>query len=110
MRVSLRMRFALLAGSLVLAVAAIVALDGYLTMRDSLLSRAELEARDQAGRLAGLVDNPATNGERAGAGSNQVDINDPALTGGLAAPELVIEVSRPNGKLIQASDQRRHAR
>jgi signal transduction histidine kinase len=107
------MRFALLAGGLVLAVAAIVALDGYLTMRDSLLSRAELEARDQAARLAGLVDLPSTKAEQAGAsqtGANQVDISDQALTGGLSAAEFVIEVHRPSGTLIQASQLPRHAR
>jgi signal transduction histidine kinase len=112
MRVSLRTRFALLAGSLVLAVAAFVALDGYLTMRHSLLSRAEREARDQARQLVALIDVPATTGERAGvnqAGANQVDITDRTLTSTLSAPGFVIEVNRPNGSVIQASELVHHA-
>jgi signal transduction histidine kinase len=112
MRVSLRMRFALLAGSLVLAVAAIVALGGYLTMRHSLLSGARKEARDQARRLGALVDVPTAAGDRAGASqanTNQVDISDRSLTAGLS-PEFVIEVNRPSGRLIQTSQLPRHAR
>jgi signal transduction histidine kinase len=112
MRVSLRMRFALVAGALVLMVAMLVALDGYLTMRHSLLSRAQREASGQALYLARLVDVPAINNGAAGtgeqaaanqAGGNQVDISDRALTSGLSAPGFLIEVSRPTGLLIQAS-------
>jgi signal transduction histidine kinase len=97
-RSSLRARFALLAGALVLAVGSLVALGGYLTMRHALLSRAEREARDQAGQLAATVD---TSG--ASARTNQVDITDPSLTHELPAPGFIVEVTGPTGAPIQSS-------
>jgi hypothetical protein len=100
-RGSLRARFALLAGALVLAVATLVALGGYLTMRHALLSRAERAARDQARQLAATVDTPSAQG--ASANANQVDIADPALTHELAPPGFIVEVTGPMGAPIQAS-------
>ena len=112
---SLRARFALTAGLLVLAVASLAALGGYLAMRTSLLDRAARAAEGQARQLAALVDIPspngvqeptgATNGQATQAGNhgNRVDITDPSLTHELAMPGTLIEVDRPNGALIQAS-------
>lgn len=101
MRSSLRARFALLAGALVLGVAALVALGGYLTMRHALLSRAEREAQDQATQLAATIDTSSAPG--ASARANQVDITDPSLTHELPAPGFVVEVTGPTGAPIQAS-------
>jgi signal transduction histidine kinase len=112
---SLRARFALLAGLLVLAVASLAALGGYLAMRASLLDRAARTAGGQARQLAALVDVPppagaeqptgATNDQATQAGNqgNRVDITDPTLTHELAIVGTLIEVDRPNGALIQAS-------
>jgi signal transduction histidine kinase len=112
---SLRARFALLAGLLVLAVASLAALGGYLAMRASLLDRAARTAGGQARQLAALVDVPppagaeqptgATNDQATQAGNqgNRVDITDPTLTHELAMAGTFIEVARPNGALIQAS-------
>jgi signal transduction histidine kinase len=97
-RLSLRVRFALLAGLLVLVVAALAAFAGYLAMRSSLYDRAARTAQGQARQLAALVDVNAANGA-----SNQVDITDRTLTHELALPGTLIEVARPNGTLIQAS-------
>lgn len=115
MLLSLRARLALLAGLLVLAVASLAALGGYLAMRGSLLHRVARTAESQARQLAAIVDLPSPNGaeERAGgvdvrtaqAGNqgNRVDITDPTLTHELAMPGTLIEVDRPTGALIQAS-------
>jgi signal transduction histidine kinase len=112
---SLRARFALLAGLLVLAVASVAALGGYLAMRGSLLDRAARTAQGQARQLAVLVDVPVPGGSEEPAGANvgqpgnsgnqgnRVDITDPTLTHELAMPGTLIEVDRPNGTLIQAA-------
>jgi signal transduction histidine kinase len=112
---SVRARFALLAGVLVLAVASLAALGGYLAMRASLLDRAAQTAGGEARQLAALVDVPssngaeeptgATNGQATQAGNqgNRVDITGPTLTHELAMAGTLIEVDRPNGALIQAS-------
>jgi methyl-accepting chemotaxis protein len=119
MMLSLRARFALLAGLLVLAVASLAALGGYLAMRASLLDRAARTADGQARQLAALVDVPSanqaqeptpdTNGQATQAGNqgNRVDITDPTLTHELAMAGTLIEVDRPNGALIQASNPAR---
>ena len=101
MMLSLRARFALLAGLLVLAVASLVAVGGYLAMRASLLDRAARSAQGQARQLAALVDVPSGNG--ADSQSNRVDITDPTLTHELAFPGALIEVRRPDGALIQTA-------
>jgi two-component system sensor histidine kinase MprB len=101
MTLTLRARFALLAGLLVLVVASMVAMAGYATMRSSLLHRAARSADSQARRLAQLVDSPS---QPADAHSNQVDITDQALTHGLGDAGTMIEVHRPSGGLIQASE------
>jgi signal transduction histidine kinase len=115
MRLSLRARFALLAGMLVLAVASLAALGGYLTMRASLLHRAARTADGQARQLAALVDVPSANpaeqqpggvdaqAVQAGSQGNRVDITDPTLTHELAMPGTMVQIDRPNGALIQAS-------
>jgi signal transduction histidine kinase len=101
MRLSLRARFALLAALLVLVVASLVALGGYLALRHSLLGQAERQARNQARQLVGLVDIPLA---QAGQGQgNRVDITDPALTQELSAPGLIVQINRPGGAPIQAS-------
>lgn len=105
MRLSLRARFALLAAVLVLVVASLVALGGYLTLRHSLLGQAERQARNEAAKLAGLIDIPATSASDEGQ-SNRVDITDTALTRELSTSGLVIEISGPHGALIQASPGR----
>jgi signal transduction histidine kinase len=106
MRLSLRARFAVLTALLVLVVASLVALGGYLTLRHSLFGQVERQARNQAGQLVGLVDIPSANGQEQG---NRVDIADPALTHELSAPGLVVEINRAGGALIQASAGRRSA-
>jgi hypothetical protein len=103
-RSSLRARFALLAGALVLAVATLVALGGYLTMRHALLVRAEHEANNLAGQLAAMVETSSSQGTSANA--NLVDIRDPALTQQLLAPGYTVEVSGPSGEPIQSSATR----
>jgi signal transduction histidine kinase len=101
MRLSLRARFALLAALLVLTVASLVALGGYLALRHSLLGQVERQARTQARQLVGLVDIPSAQaGQEQG---NRVDITDPALTHELSAPGLIVEINRADGALIQAS-------
>jgi signal transduction histidine kinase len=107
MRSSLRVRFALLAGALVLVVATLVALGGYLAMRHALLGRAEREARNQARQLAAMVETTPVQG--AAGNANLVDISDRALTQQLLAPGYIVEVSGPNGALIQASRTRSYA-
>ena len=107
MILSLRIRFALLTALLVLAVASLVALAGYLTMRASLVGRAAHTAQAHAQQLAALVDSPSSTGTDAQ--GNRVDITDPTLTHELAAPGAVIEVRRPSGALIQASAPRNAA-
>jgi signal transduction histidine kinase len=115
---SLRFRFALLAGLLVLAVASLAALGGYLAMRASLLDRAARTAQGQAQQLAALVDVPSANGPeeptggadvqaQAGNQGNRVDITDPTLTHELALPAALVRVDRPDGALIQASTRAR---
>jgi signal transduction histidine kinase len=103
MTLSLRARFALLAGLLVLVVASLVAVVGYAAMRSSLLDRAARSADSQARRLASLVDVPSQ--QPADTSSNRVDITDQALTHGLGETGTVTEVHRPNGRLIQTSGQ-----
>ena len=104
MRSSLRARFALLAGALVLAVATLVALGGYLTMRHALLVRAEREGSNLAGQLAAMVETSRSQG--ASGNANLVDIRDPALTQQLLAPGYTVEVSGPSGEPIQSSATR----
>jgi signal transduction histidine kinase len=101
MRSSLRARFALLAAGLVLVVAAMVALGGYLTMRHGLLERAEREARNQAAQIAAMVEtSPA---QSAQANANLVDIRDPALTQQRLGHGYIVVVSGPAGAPIQTS-------
>jgi signal transduction histidine kinase len=104
MRGSLRARFAVLCAALVLVVATLVALGGYLAMRDALLGRAAREARNQAGQLAAMVETSPAQG--AAANANLVDIRDPALTQQLLAPGYIVEVNGPGGALLQTSPLR----
>ncbi len=109
MKLSLRARFALLAGILVFAVASLAALGGYLAMRTSLLHRAARTAQSQAAQVATMVDVSAPTGSQDAAGAqtnnqgNTVDINDPALTHLRGVPGTLIDVRRKDGTLIQAS-------
>jgi signal transduction histidine kinase len=116
MKLSLRARFALLAGILVLAVASLAALGGYLAMRTSLLHRAARTAQSQAAQLAGLVDVPVPTGTQDAAGAprpadqannqgNRVDITDPTLTHLRGVPGTLVEVSRKDGTLLQTSSR-----
>jgi hypothetical protein len=119
MMLSLRGRFALLAGLLVLAVASLAALGGYLAMRASLLDRTGRTAGAQARQLAALVDVPSANGAAEPSGptashatqpasqANRVDITDLTLTHELAMSGTLIEVIRPNGAPIQTSSAAR---
>ncbi|HEY6398176.1 MAG TPA: HAMP domain-containing sensor histidine kinase, partial [Solirubrobacteraceae bacterium] len=109
MKLSLRARFALLAGILVFAVASLAALGGYLAMRTSLLHRAARTAQSQAAQVATMVDVSAPTGSQDAAGAqtnnqgNTVDINDPALTHLRGVPGTLIDVRRKDGTRIQAS-------
>ena len=104
--VSLRSRFALLAALLVFVIGTLVAAGGYLTLRSSLLSQAQRQARDQARQLVSLVDVPATgSGEQQG---NRVSLTDPALSHEFLRRGLAVRIERPNGRVVQASrDARR---
>lgn len=99
MRLALRTRFALLATGLVLLVASVVGLAGYLSLRGSLLSRANRSARTEALRLVGLV----ASGE--GGNGQAVDLTDSSLTGQLATPGLLVSVLSPSGRVVQASPE-----
>lgn len=99
-RLGIRARFAVISAALVLVIAALVGAGGYLSLRQSLLSRAQREAGDQARQLAALVD---VGGEGAGGQANQVDIRDPSLTHGFPRGGLLVSVIRPDGTTIQAS-------
>jgi two-component system sensor histidine kinase MprB len=96
MTLSLRARFAAAAALLVLAVASLVAVGGYLAMRASLFDRVARTADAEARQLAALADTSSLQG-------NRVDINDPTLTHELAIPGTLIEVARRDATLIQAS-------
>ena len=63
-RLGIGARFALLTAALVFAIAALVGAGAYLSLRQSLLSRAQTQAADEARRLARLVD--VGGGESAG--------------------------------------------
>ena len=97
MRLPLRARFALLATLLVLLIASLVGMAGYLSFRASLLARADRSARTEANRLAGLVDS------REGGNGQAVDLTDTSLTGQLSTPGLLVSVIRPSGAVVQAS-------
>ncbi len=99
MRLPLRVRFALLAAALVLLVASLVGLVGYLTLRSSLVSHATNEARTEAARLVGLVD---VGGAAAG---QSVDLTDSSLTHQLSTPGLQVTVARPNGSVVQSTSR-----
>jgi signal transduction histidine kinase len=100
-RLTLRARFVFLAALLVLLVGAAVGAAGYLTLRHSLIARAERQARDQARQLASLVDTPDRQGEQ----GNLVDINDPSLTHEFARAGMLITIQRTDGRPIQASSE-----
>ena len=99
MTLPLRARFALLSAALVLVVASLVGLAGYLTLCASLLGRAASTARTEATRLVGLVD--------AGAGADSagqsVDLTDSSLTRQLSTPGLRVAVARPSGSVVQST-------
>ena len=94
-RLGIRARFALLTAVLVLVISALVGAGGYLTLRHALLSRAQREADGQARQLVALVDVGGEGGDRQQA--NQVDVNDPSLTGGFTRAGLLVSVLRPDG-------------
>jgi len=100
-RLGIRARFALLTAVLVLVISALVGAGGYLTLRHALLSRAQREADGQARQLVALVDVGGEGGDRQQA--NQVDVNDPSLTGGFTRAGLLVSVLRPDGSRFQAS-------
>ena len=97
MRLPLRARFALLAAVLVLLVASLVGMAGYLSFRASLLARADRSARTEANRLAGLVASSESGDGQA------VDLTDTSLTRQLSTPGLLVSVIRPSGAVVQAS-------
>jgi two-component system, OmpR family, sensor kinase len=105
-RLSLRSRFALLAALLVLVIGALVAAGGYLTLRQSLLSQAQRQARDQARQLVSLIDvaRPRAGGEQQG---NRVGIADPALSHEFLRQGLAVRIERAGGRLIQESPEAR---
>src|SRR5207302_127748 len=86
MSLSLRARFALASGVLVVLVAAAVAAAGYLALRSSLLDDARAAATGQAAQLVHQIDTLSGN-EGAGAADgnggqgNYVDLRDPSLAG-----------------------------
>jgi signal transduction histidine kinase len=100
--IRLRTRFALLAASLVLLVASVVGLVGYLTLRHSLLTHAARTAQTEAARLVGLI------GSNSDAQGDSLDITDSALTSQLTTPGLRVEIDRATGRLIQST--RTHSR
>jgi signal transduction histidine kinase len=103
MTLPLRLRFALLAAMLVVLVASLVGLAGYLALRSSLLDRTAGTAKSEAGRLLGLVDGGGnTNGQ-------VVDITDTSLTRQLSQPGLRVEVVAPGGAVIQSAPVGGHA-
>jgi signal transduction histidine kinase len=97
-RLSVRAHFALLASGLVLAVGLGVAATGYLALRGSLLGQAARQARDQARQLSSLVDTPGADTNR-----NLVDLSDPALAHDFVGGGLLVQVTRPGGRVVQAS-------
>jgi two-component system sensor histidine kinase MprB len=101
-RLSLRVRFALLAAGLVLAVGALLGTAAYLRMRDSLYGQAERQARDQARQLAGLVDVPGAT-RAASEQGNRVDLADPSLSHDFGLAGLLVEVDRADGRVVQSS-------
>jgi two-component system OmpR family sensor kinase len=102
MRLAIGSRFALLSAGLVLAVGALVALGGYLTLRASLLDQAAGQAADQARQLAALVDLPGVT-PAPGQPQNLVDLGDPALSRDFVRGGLLVEVARPDGTVVQRS-------
>ena len=104
MRLPLRARFALLVAMLVLLVASLVGLVGYLTLRHSLLARAANTARTETARLVGLI------GTSSDAQGDSLDITDQSLTGQLSTPGLRVEVDRPSGAIVQSTGARHHQR
>jgi signal transduction histidine kinase len=106
MRSSLRLRFALASGALVVAISAGVAAAGYLSLERSLSREAARAAAGQAAALAAVVD-PASRTERgdAGAGGNGnfVDLSDPSLVRQFTRPGLWVEVLGPDGRVIRSS-------
>ncbi|HEY2439266.1 MAG TPA: ATP-binding protein [Solirubrobacteraceae bacterium] len=100
--IRLRTRFALLAASLVLLVASVVGVVGYLTLRHSVLAHAARTAQTEAARLVGLI------GSSSDAQGDSLDITDSALTSQLSTPGLRVEVDRASGRLIQST--RTHSR
>lgn len=104
MRLPLRARFALLAAGLVLLVASLVGVVGYLTLRHSLLARAAGTARTEAARLVGVI------GTSTDAQGDSLDITDRSLTGQLSTPGLRVEIDRPGGAVVQTTAGRPHQR
>jgi two-component system OmpR family sensor kinase len=102
MRLRVRARFAVLSALLVLAVGSLVALAGYVTLRHSLLSQAEQQARDQARQLAELVEVPGVQ-PTAGQPQNLVDLTDPSLSHDFVRGGLVVRVVRRDGRTVQGS-------
>jgi two-component system OmpR family sensor kinase len=98
MRLSVRHRFALLSALLVLVVGSLVALGGYLTLRDSLIGQAERQAGAQASQLAALVDAPGASEAR-----NLVDLSDASLTRDFVAGGVLVRVARSDGSPVQSS-------
>jgi two-component system, OmpR family, sensor kinase len=108
MRLSLRARFALACGALVLVVASAVALAGYLALRRSLVAQEHRVVAEQADQLVRMIDGGggAENGSAEPSGGqegNYVDLRDPSLTGQLVHAGLNVVVLGPGGQAIQTS-------
>lgn len=106
MTVSLRARFALACGLLVVVVAATVAAGGYLALRASLVREARRSADAMAAQLAGVVDTGGRERAVEGRGAQQgnyVDLRDPSLVGQFVRPGLWVVVVGPDARVVRSS-------
>jgi signal transduction histidine kinase len=101
-RLGVRMRFAVLAALLVLVVGVLVALAGYLTLRSSQLGQAARQARDGARQLAALIEVPGSHAAQ-DPGRNLVDVGDPSLARDFTSSGVLVQIARPDGRVVQSS-------
>jgi signal transduction histidine kinase len=94
--VSVRARFALACGALVLLVAAAVAAAGYYTLRGSLLDQARRSVGEQAASVVRVVSGGGSADE-----GNFVDLTDPAILRQFVRPGLWLVVLGPSSRIIQ---------
>jgi two-component system OmpR family sensor kinase len=102
MTLSLRARFALAAGLLVLLVATAVAVAGYVSLDRSLIGRARRAAADQAVQLGRLIDTGRVE-ETGGQQGNYVELTDRSLTGQLVRPGLWVVIGSSSGAELHRS-------